>query len=91
MVFNKQMIQSLNALIPPRSKYSTEMKKVVKLYEERHIHSLREAEKTIDKLASKNKQSNIIGLERLEKHTENVPLPKTLITRRLNEKNKYEA
>ena len=47
------------------------MKYVIKLFEERKIHTKREALKTITMLASRGKQSNIKALQRLEHHQEN--------------------
>ena len=48
------------------------MKDVVKLFQERKIHTKREAIKTIAMLGSSGKKSNIKALERIETHRENL-------------------
>ena len=47
------------------------MKQVVDLFQERKIHTKREAIKTITMLGSSGKKNNIKGLERIETDKEN--------------------
>ena len=51
-------------------KYKNEMNRVVELFKERKIETMREAMKTIELLGSKGKKKNIQGLERIEKQKE---------------------
>ena len=48
------------------TKYKAEMKDVVKLFQERKIHTKREAIKTIAMLGSSGKMSNIKALDLIE-------------------------
>ena len=73
MTTKKNDITQLNTLVSIiGTKYKPEVKNVIKLYEERKIHTKREAIKTITMLASSGKKNNIKALERIEKHKENV-------------------
>ena len=75
MSIKKKDITELNNLVSIIStlgtKYKPEMKQVVQLFQDRNIHTKREAVKTIKMLASSGKKTNIKGLERIETHKEN--------------------
>ena len=72
MTTKKKDITQLNTLVSILgTKYKPEVKNVIKLYEERKIHTKREAIKTITMLASSGKKNNIKALERIESHKEN--------------------
>ena len=73
MSVKKKDINQLNSLIfVLGTKYKAEVKDVVKLFQERKIHTKRDAIKTIATLGSSGKKSNIKALERIETHRENV-------------------
>jgi hypothetical protein len=79
----KTEIRLLNALITVSpSKYKHEMKQVVELFKDRQILTVQTARKTIGLLASKNKKTNIRGLELLAKYEET-----ETATRRLTKNN----
>ena len=75
MSIKKKDITELNKLVSIIStlgtKYKPEMKQVIDLFQERKIHTKREAIKTITMLGSSGKKNNIKGLERIETHKEN--------------------
>ena len=50
------------------NRYNNEMKQVVELFKERKIPTVATARKIIDLLGSKNKKTNIKGLERFEEY-----------------------
>ena len=56
-----------NIVASQQTSYVKEMKQVIDLYISRQIENVKEAKNTILNLASKHKQTNIKGLERLAK------------------------
>ena len=71
MPTKRQEITFLNTLItlsPQTNRYKIEMKQVVELFKERKIPTVATARKIIDLLGSKNKKTNIKGLERFEEY-----------------------
>jgi len=69
MPTKRQEIKLLNTLItlsPQTNSYKNEMKRVIELFKERKIPIVATAWKIVDLLGSKNKKTNIKGLERLE-------------------------
>ena len=61
-------LKKLITLSPRTNIYKYEMKHVVELFKERKIPTVEKARKLIDLLGSKNKKTNIKGLERLAQY-----------------------
>ena len=72
MGVNKKHVKNLNALVKLLGpKYRQEKLEVVKLFEDRKIHTYAQAKNTIVLLDSRGKENNIKALERLAHHREN--------------------
>ena len=71
MPVKRQETAFLNTLTlsPQTNIYNNEMKQVVDLFKERKIPNVATARKIIDLLGSKNKKTNVKGLERFEEYT----------------------